>query len=245
MFWTVPDEPYMTEKPALRDGARGGGEHGADLALQVCPGGGGDGLGGVRDAFGGQPNRADAQAVQELIVLRVADDQFRGAAADVHEQRALAGRQFDAAGDAQIDQPRFFLAGDDAHIQIGQLADALDELIAVLGFAHGGGGEGDDLFRPEAPRDFGEPRADQRAARDGGFGQAMRGRRRCRRVLRLGASAGNSPSPSRTTCFCAASVVHVPPGWTSTTASRTELVPMSMRGEDLHKALLYPNLGPR
>ena len=44
------------------------------------------------------------------------DNQLGGAAANVHHQGVVARRQVNPADDAQINQPRFFLPGDNPYI---------------------------------------------------------------------------------------------------------------------------------
>ena len=56
----------------------------------------------------------------------------------------LAGHA-DAVDRRHVDEPRLFGAGDDARPDAGLLRDGLQELAAVLGLAHGAGGDGDDF----------------------------------------------------------------------------------------------------
>ena len=95
--------------------------------------------------------------------MLVADGDLGAAAADVEEERALAA-EVDAAGDAQVDQARLLLAGDDAHVEPRLLLEELEEAPLVFGLAAGGGGDGDDLGGAVRARHVGEPRADEHGA---------------------------------------------------------------------------------
>ncbi len=53
------------------------------------------------------------------------------------------------------------------------MANALHELIAVVCFAHGGGGKGDNLFRAVAPRHFRKARAHQGRPRNSRLREKM------------------------------------------------------------------------
>ena len=71
----------------------------------------------------------------------------------IDDGRALA--DVDRVRGGQMDQPRFFGAGDDADAQADVAADGGDEVAAVLGLADRARGRGDDLV--DAVR-LGQPR---------------------------------------------------------------------------------------
>ena len=75
--------------------------------------------------------------MQRLAVL--ADDDFSGAPANInHQPLLLAGGQ--GAGDAAVNQARFFLAGDDLDRKAQQLAAAQHKFLGIECFAQGLGG---------------------------------------------------------------------------------------------------------
>ena len=83
----------------------------------------------------GQPDDAELEAAAELDGRPGAARDLDAAAADVDDDRDLAG-DADAVDRRQVDQPRFFGAGDDPRRGCRSAAViGLQELAAVFGFA--------------------------------------------------------------------------------------------------------------
>src|SRR5260221_277929 len=62
----------------------------------------------------------------------------RAASADIDQEGQLVF-QIDRMGHGQVNQARLLLAADHVHIDLGALRNAVDQDIAVGGFAHGAG----------------------------------------------------------------------------------------------------------
>ena len=106
-----------------------------------------------------------------------ADDEFGGAAADVHDQRrADSGGvrgEVDGLADGEINEVGFFVGGDDLDAEVEAGAGGVDEVAAVDGFADGGGGVGEDDIAVEAVGDALIAGEDVEGVVDGALGEAM------------------------------------------------------------------------
>src|SRR5947209_17278100 len=97
------------------------------------------------DELGGDACGAELAAFEIDGFDVVADDELDAAATDV-EDEMRAAVEIGGMLDALIDQTSFIFAADDADAQAELIADALEKVTAVFGFAHGAGGDGDDFF---------------------------------------------------------------------------------------------------
>ena len=87
----------------------------------------------------GQPHRAQRQADCLLNALVLGEGDLAASAAQVEQQHAAAGSRL-CAGDAEMNEPAFFQAGDDFHVPAGFGLDPRLKGRAVAGVAHGRGG---------------------------------------------------------------------------------------------------------
>ena len=102
----------------------------------------------LRDRIGvdeplGEADDADLEAARELDIGLAAERDLDAAAADVDDDRRL--RRVDAVDGGEVNQPRFFGAGDDARADAGAPLDGAQERAAVFGFARRAGGDREDL----------------------------------------------------------------------------------------------------
>ena len=87
-----------------------------------------------------QPQRAQRFRKRLPDALVFAQNDFRAAAADIDNQKPLLGMR-PAALDAQVNQARLFLAGDDLDIGAQRRRSARDELVLIARVPHGRGGD--------------------------------------------------------------------------------------------------------
>ena len=99
---------------------------------------------GVDEPFG-QPDDAELEALGDTQRGARAVRDLDAAAADVHDHRRRACH-IDAVDGREVDEPRFFGAGDDLRLDAGLPLDRGEKFAAVFGFAHGAGRCGEDLF---------------------------------------------------------------------------------------------------
>ena len=99
-----------------------------------------------------QPEHAQLEAARETHVVTGAERHLDAAAADVDDDRRLG--RVDAVNGGQMNEPRFFGAGDDARPDAGLLLDGRQQVAAVLGLAGGARGRGQNLVDLVG---FGEP----------------------------------------------------------------------------------------
>jgi hypothetical protein len=118
------------------------------LAKRPCPPARREKLLGIHHA-------AHAQAFALARLVADADDAFGGAAADIDHQTRCLG-QWQAVGDAQIDQAGFFPAGDDFDVETQRFARLLQERRGVLGHAQGRGAHRAHGARRHAAQAFAE-----------------------------------------------------------------------------------------
>src|SRR5262249_10078743 len=117
----------------------------------------------------GQPDRAEGDGVELGRLLADGGGELRRPAADVDAQRAR--RLWLAVKDAEADEARLLLAGDDLEVQPGLVAGAADDLVLVLRLAARAGGDGAAVGavaaaeRSEPPQRREQPIGD--VARDG------------------------------------------------------------------------------
>ena len=97
---------------------------------------------GVHVAFR-QPDHAHLEAARELDLAAGTARDLHAAATDVDDHGGLLG--VDAVDGGQVDQARFFSARDQARADAGLALNRLEKGAAVLGFARGAGGDGENL----------------------------------------------------------------------------------------------------
>ena len=93
---------------------------------------------GIDEALG-EADDADLEAARELDLASAAERDLDAAAADVDDDGRL--RRVDAVDGGEMNQPRFFGAGDDAGADAGAPLDGAQEGAAVFGFARRAGGD--------------------------------------------------------------------------------------------------------
>jgi hypothetical protein len=98
------------------------------------------------EAFG-QSNDAELEAPSELDRGAAAPGDLDAAAADVDDDRNIAGDS-DAVHGGGMDEPCFLCAGDHARTNAGFPVYGLQEFAAVLRFAHGARRDGYHIFNP-------------------------------------------------------------------------------------------------
>ena len=84
-------------------------------------------------------------------VKGIPDDELGASAADVHDD-ASGGRARDAVGDAEVNQTRFFAAGDDLDLMTKGFAGLAQELAGIAGLAKRVGSDRPDLLGAEVPK---------------------------------------------------------------------------------------------
>ena len=102
---------------------------------------------GVGGKLRAQTNGAEPQRVEIAMLMLGAQDDLGAAAADVDEERLLA-LEVKAAGHAEIDQPRLFLARHHAHVELRSFLQPLDERSLVPGLPRRRGGHGNHVVGP-------------------------------------------------------------------------------------------------
>ena len=105
--------------------------------------------------LGAKALHAELHAATEPHFVGVPDDQLDAAATDVDDEGALLG-QVHRVADGEIDVARFFCAGDDLRRDPGVLGNGVQELAAVLRFAHGCGRDGTHVRDAVALRELHE-----------------------------------------------------------------------------------------
>ena len=105
-----------------------------------------------------QPNDTGLETATGLHRGGCTQGDLNAAASDVDDAGARTAHVHAVRG-SQVNEPRLFGAGDDADLDAGATIDFGDEISAVLGFAGGAGGPGDDLVdfvRFRDPLELGE-----------------------------------------------------------------------------------------
>ncbi len=109
-----------------------------------------------------EADAAHVHAVHRDRFEGVADDELRAPSADVDDQ-APRGGACNSMRDAEVDQARLFLAGDDLDVMAESLARVVEDFVRVAGFPERVGADGPDLLGAEIP----EPLSEEREALDG------------------------------------------------------------------------------
>jgi len=117
----------------------------------------------VLDEEFGQADRPELEAEGVLGLLAVGGDDFRRAAADVDEQRAIGGGR--PLEDAQADEAGLLGAAHHLDVDSRLGARGPQEVVAIRRFPHGARGHGADVARPRGVRELGE--TDQRLGAGG------------------------------------------------------------------------------
>ena len=105
-----------------------------------------------------QADHADLEALGQLRAVHRAQRDLDAAAADV-DDHAVAAAEVDAVDRGEVNQARFFMAGDHTHADAGFVHDGGEEVAAVFGFARRAGRRRDDLVdavRIRQPLELGE-----------------------------------------------------------------------------------------
>ena len=118
---------------------------------------------------------ADAAHVQAFQLVRlhaVADDEFGGAAADIHHQ-PFAFRLRQAVCDAEIDEARFFAPGDDVDGKAERRFGLLQKFGSILGDTQGVGADRAHRLARQAAQAFAEALQAGQCALLRGFVEAL------------------------------------------------------------------------